>query len=132
MKKEVLDEAYSRAVECLKICSTEHGLFASGGKKGYKGVWARDSMISLIGASSDRESNGLIKEQFKKSLITLGKHQSKNGQIPNAVLKFEKRKPQVDYLSIDSSLWFVIGHYVYKKKYGSSLFKKYKKEIEKQ
>jgi len=128
-KEEILEQAYEKAKDVIRICSTPNGLFASGGKKGYHGVWARDSMISLIGASFDKENNGFIKEQFKKSLITLGKHQSENGQIPNAVLKFEKRNPHVDYLSIDSSLWFVIGHYVYKKKYGNSLFKKYKKEI---
>ncbi len=130
MKKSVLEDAYKKAIETIKICSTKHGLYASGGKKGYKGVWARDSMISLIGASAG-DKNKLFKEQFKNSLITLAKHQSEKGQIPNAVYKFEKTKPKVDYLSIDSSLWFVIGHYVYKKKYGNSLFKQYKKNIEK-
>jgi glycogen debranching enzyme len=130
-KKEILDKAYEQAKSVLRTCSTRHGLFASGGKKGYRGVWARDSMISLIGASSDKENNGFIKEQFKKSLITLAKHQSEHGQIPNAVHKFEKRKPQIDYLSIDSTLWFVIGHYIYKKKYENILFKQYKKNIEK-
>ncbi|MDD5192351.1 MAG: glycoside hydrolase 100 family protein [Candidatus Nanoarchaeia archaeon] len=129
MKKDVLEQAYEKAVECLKICSTPNGLYASGGKNGYKGVWARDSMISLIGASVCGEK--FVKEQFKKSLITLAKHQSEHGQIPNAVHKFEKGKPQVDYLSIDSSLWFVIGHYAYRERYGSALFKKYKKVIDK-
>jgi len=130
-KEEILEKAYEGAKQVLVVCSTKHGLYASGGKKGYRGVWARDSMISLIGASSDKKNNEFIKEQFKKSLITLGKHQSEHGQIPNAVYKFENPKPKIDYLSIDSSLWFVIGHYVYKKKYGNSLFKKYKKEIDK-
>lgn len=127
--KEILEEAYKKAVETLKTCSTKHGLFASGGKKGYKGVWARDSMISLIGASVCKDN--FIKEQFKKSLIILAKYQSEHGQIPNAVFKFEKTEPNVDYLSIDSSLWFIIGHYIYKKKYGNDLFNKYKKNIEK-
>jgi len=130
MKKEdILSECYRKAIETIKACSTEHGLFASGGKQGYKGVWARDSMITLIGASTIKDKS--IQEQFKKSLITLAKYQSEKGQIPNAVLHFNRAKPQVDYLSIDSSLWFIIGHHVYKKKYGSSLFKTYKKSIEK-
>ena len=111
MKKSVIDEAYEKAKDVIRICSTSNGLYASGGKNGYKGVWARDSMISLIGASSGKDNNGFIKEQFKKSLITLGKHQSEHGQIPNAVLKFDGKKPQVDYLSIDSRLWFIIGEY---------------------
>jgi len=131
-EKNILDKAYEKAIETLKTCSTEHGLFASGGKKGYRGVWARDSMISLIGASVIKPAKpDFIQEQFKKSLITLGKHQSKHGQIPNAVYKFEKTKPKVDYLSIDSSLWFIIGHCIYKKRFGGNLFKRYRKNIEK-
>jgi len=129
-KKNILDEAYKKAIETLKACSTKHGLFASGGKKGYKGVWARDSTISLIGASVG-DKNKLFKEVFKSSLLTLAKHQSEKGQIPNAVLHFNRAKPQVDYLSIDSSLWFVIGHYIYKKKYGDELFNKHKNNIKK-
>ena len=54
------------------------------------------------------------------------------GQIPNAVLKLDKKKRQADFKSIDSSLWFVIGHYIYKKRYrDSNLFKKQKKNIDK-
>lgn len=129
--EDIFGVAYEKAVEVLKCCSTKYGLFASGGKDGYKGVWSRDSFISFLGASlvggEDRE---LIRETFKKSLETLGKHQSERGQIPNAVLKFERKKPKVDYLSIDSSLWFLIGHYVYRRRYrDGSLFKKWKKEI---
>jgi glycogen debranching enzyme len=87
-------------------------------------------MISLIGASTDKDR--LYKEQFKKSLTTLGKYQSKLGQIPNAVLHFERKNPEVDFKSIDSSLWFVMGHYLYKKRFGDvSLFNRDKKRIKK-
>src|SRR3989339_144007 len=99
MRKDILDKAYEKAIETLRVCSTEHGLYASGGKNGYKGVWARDSMISLIGGAVDKSE--FIQEQFEKSLITLAKHQSEHGQIPNAVHEFEKTKLKVDYLSID-------------------------------
>ncbi len=129
VKKYILDECYEKAIDAMGTCFTEHGLYASGGKKGYKGVWSRDSMITLSGASTSK--NKLFKEQFKKSMITLEKHQSKHGQIPNAVLKFEEKKPQVDYLSIDSSLWFIIGEYAYKKRYGSDLFNAHKNSINK-
>jgi glycogen debranching enzyme len=71
MNQKIIDEAYEKAKETLRKCATSHGLFASGGKNGYKGVWARDSMISLIGASTDKDA--LFKDQFKKSLLTLGK-----------------------------------------------------------
>lgn len=131
MKKDIsIDKAYEEALDVLRECSTKYGLFASGGKKGYKGVWSRDSMISLIGAGFN--GSKFIRQQFKKSLITLKKHQSKLGQIPNAIYNFKNTKPAVDYLSIDSSLWFVIGEYFYKKNYKNfSLFKKHKKSVEK-
>lgn len=129
MSKHIIDLAYERALGVIDKCSTKYGLFASGGKNGYKGVWARDSVISLIGASLTKNSK--IKETFKRSLITLANHQSKLGQIPNAVLKFNQKKPQVDLESIDSSLWFLIGEYTYRKKYRNELFKLHKKHIEK-
>ena len=121
--------AYKKAFEVINKCSTPQGLFASAGKRGYRGVWARDSVISLIGATSNGDKK--FKDVFKKSLITLAKYQSKLGQIPNAVLHFERKKPQVNFESIDSSLWFIIGEYVYRERYNSELFKEHKKEIEK-
>jgi len=129
MKEDSISLAYEKALEVIDKCSTKHGLFASGGKGGYEGVWARDSVISLIGASLIK--NKKIKDVFKKSLITLANHQSKLGQIPNAVHKFNNKKVQVDFQSIDSSLWFIIGEYVYKKRYNSELFNEHKKNIEK-
>ncbi len=128
MDRDILEEGYEKAREVIKECSTKYGLYASGGKQGYRGVWARDSMISLIGASLEKDL--FIKEQFKKSLIILAKYQSEKGQIPNAIYNLDK-KPKVDYLSIDSSLWFIIGHYIYKKRYGGGLLVKYKKSITK-
>jgi len=126
--KNQTELAYKKALEVIEECSTKYGLFASGGKKGYRGVWARDSVISLIGASLVKSNE--IKSIFGRSLDTLAKYQSKLGQIPNAVLKLNQRKPQVDFESIDSSLWFIIGEYIYKERYNSELFKKHKKEIE--
>lgn len=119
MEKDVIDEAYEKAKRVIKKCSTKYGLYASAGKRGYHGVWARDSMISLIGATS-RDSE--FKTQFKKSLLTLKKYQGSSGQIANAILKLEKKKPKVDFNSIDSSFWYVIGQYVYRKRFGEKDF----------
>ncbi len=126
----MMDDCYEKAKDVIKRCSTKNGLFASAGKGGYDAVWARDSMISFLGASliDDR----LFRDTFRQSLLVLGKNQSEKGQIPNAVDKFSKRKPHVDYQSIDSSLWYVIGHYIYKKRYKDDvLFRRYKKTIKK-
>ncbi|PIN94453.1 hypothetical protein COU53_03490 [Candidatus Pacearchaeota archaeon CG10_big_fil_rev_8_21_14_0_10_30_48] len=120
-------EAYDEAIEVLKRTSTKHGFFAA--YPGYDAVWARDSMIISLGASLIDKK---FQNTFKQSIITLAKNQSHLGQIPNAVDKFSKRKHHVDYKSIDSSLWFIIGNYIYAKRYkDNSLLKKYKKQIEK-
>lgn len=125
-----LDICYEKAIKVMKKCSTKYGLYASGGIDGYRGVWSRDSNISLIGASTDPDNN--FKNQFKKSLKVLGRYQSPLGQIPNAVLKLENKKRQVDFKSIDSSLWYIIGHYIYKNRYkDSKLFKEKESSIKK-
>jgi glycogen debranching enzyme len=130
MNDELINQAYEKAKEVIKECSTEYGLYASGGPKGYRGVWSRDSVITLMGASSDPDF--LFKGQLRKSLQTLGQYQSKLGQIPNAVLNLDKKKRQADFKSIDSSLWYVIGHYFYRSRYrDASLFRRYKKSIKK-
>ena len=126
MKKEIVDLAYERAIKVLELTSTPYGFFAA--YPGYDAVWARDSMISSLGASELGEK---FKNTFKQSLITLSKNQSDSGQIPNAVDKYSKRKPHVDFQSIDSTMWFIIGWYHYKKKYGNSLFKIHKENIKK-
>jgi len=130
MTDKMINECYEKAKEVIRQCSTKHGLFASAGKHGYDAIWARDSMISFLGASLVKST--LLKNTFKQSLVILADNQSRNGQIPNAVDKFSKRKKHVDFASIDSSLWYIIGHYIYRKRYNdNSLFKKYKKTIEK-
>jgi len=129
-KRERIDEAYEKAIEVVNQCSTKYGLYASGGANGYRGIWSRDSNITLIGAST--ENNPLFKEQWKKSLEVLKKYQSQLGQIPNAVLNLSKKQRQADFKSIDSNLWFVIGHYLYKKRYhDATLFKSHEHAIKK-
>lgn len=125
-KEDLINQAYQEAIKVLEICSTKNGFFASGGRSGYNAVWARDSMITSLGASLIPK----FKSTFKNSLITLAKNQSQEGEIPNAVDKFSKRKPHVDFKSIDSSLWYIIGHYVYAKRFNKELLKKYKKSID--
>jgi len=119
---EIIDRAFEKAKEVLKKCSTKKGFYAA--FPGYAGVWSRDSIITSIGASLIEEK---FKETFKRSLITLAKAQSKKGQIPNAVID-----KGAEYKSIDSTLWFVFGHYLYKQRYkDDSLYKKHKKNIDK-
>jgi hypothetical protein len=127
---DITISAYQKALEVLKKVSTPKGFYAA--SPGYQGVWARDSMITSLGASLIPEEK--FKESFKNSLLTLSKYQSSRGQVPNAIIPKSSRfnKPQVDFQSIDSSLWFVIGHYIYRNRYKeSSLFKKHAFNIHK-
>jgi glycogen debranching enzyme len=123
---QAIQEAKERALYFLEKCSTSHGFFAA--YPGYDAVWARDSMIMSMGSSVLGKK---FESQFKKSLITLSSNQSPKGQIPNSVDKFSRRKSHVDFKSIDSSLWFIIGHYIYKQSFGSSLFRSQSSQINK-
>ncbi len=127
MKMELTKEAYDHALEVLRKCSTTHGFFAA--SPGYDAVWSRDSMITSLGASVVGTK---FKEPFKQSLITLATHQSIKGQIPNAVDTFSSREKHVDFKSIDSTLWFLIGQYLFKQRYkDNSVLKKHSKHIQK-
>ena len=48
---DLIEEAYGRALEVLRRCVTPHGFRASGQVPGYPQVWARDSMITALGAA---------------------------------------------------------------------------------
>jgi len=125
--KNITKDAYERALEVLEKVKTPHGFDAA--YPGYDALWSRDSMITSLGAS-------LIGKKYQKpfaaSLKELAKNQSAKGQIPNAVDTFSRRKPHVDYKSIDSTLWWIIGQFVYAHRYANTtLLKRYKKEIQK-
>jgi glycogen debranching enzyme len=110
--KDITIETYQEAIKVLSLCKTPHGFHAA--HPGYNALWARDSMITSLGASLVKSTN--FQNTFKQSLNLLAKHQSKKGQIPNAILLHEKPK-KTDYKSIDSSCWFIIGNEIYKKRY---------------
>ena len=124
----IKDNAYKQAIKVLEKCSTKKGFYASGLKGGYEAVWARDSMITALGAS-------LVENKFKLpfaySLRNLKEWQTKNGQIPNCVGSYNlDRRSDKTYNTIDSSLWFIIGSYIFAKQYNShGLFKEHKKAI---
>lgn len=116
-----IHECRKEALKALKQCCTPHGLYASAGAGGYDQVWARDTAITFLGASLVNDDS--FKNCFRRSLDNLAKHQSKLGQIPNAVDMYDKkRKRQVTFATIDSSLWYIIGEHVYAKNYGDKKF----------
>ncbi len=125
---KLIDQAYAKAVEVVKACARPQGFFASGLPGGYEAVWARDSMVTSLGAS-------LIGNEFKtpirKSLELLSRNQSLLGQIPNCVGSYNlDRKSDVTFNSIDSSLWYIIGFINYALTFGDKdFFHHYRKNL---
>jgi len=109
------ESTYKEAVRALEACAKSSGFYASGLKGGYEATWARDSMITSLGASLARNK---FRITFQKSLALLRKNQSLHGQIPNAVGSYNlERGSNITFNSIDSSLWYIIGNYAYAKSY---------------
>jgi glycogen debranching enzyme len=139
LNENLLETAYREAINVLKRCINKKGLYASGGKLGYRAVWARDAVISLCGGSlADQLNNSqgqgkIFKQVFAKSLDLLKKNQSAHGQIPNCVGDFNlDRRSDVTFTTIDSSLWFIIGEYIYALAYHDKQFlKKHKQALAK-
>ena len=125
----MFEESYNKAIIVLEHCAKSFGFSASGLKGGYEGLWARDSMITSLGASF---IDIKFKAPFQKSLELLSKYQSGLGQIPNAVGDYNTdRKSKITFNTIDSTLWFLIGEMNYSLKFkDGSLLKRHKKNIE--
>ena len=125
----IIDQAKQQAIIVLKHCAKPVGFFASGLPGGYEALWARDSMVTSLGACL---SSNEFKKTFAKSLELLSENQSEHGQIPNAVGTYNTdRRSDVTFNSIDSSLWYLIGEQAYAKSYkDKSLLRKHKKNIE--
>lgn len=106
MTPEPLIESQRRqAIDVLRHCSHETGLQGSGRTHGYHQVWARDSMIALLGAS--QVDDPTIQAALLASLANLQRHQSSSGAIPNHV-DVATGKPNFRAYA-DSGLWYVIG-----------------------
>lgn len=126
----ITQKAKKKAIDVLKHCAKPKGFYASGLKGGYEATWARDSMITSLGAALVGDK---FKKPFAKSIALLSKHQSELGQIPNAVGTYNTdRRSDITYNTIDSNLWYLIGHKVYVEAYhDNALMKKYKSNIDK-
>ena len=105
----LIDDARRRAVEVLRRCVTPYGFRASGASLGYPQVWARDSVITGLGAALTAEPDLLA--TFRASLDTLGSHQSELGLIPLNVLPETGETSTENAGAVDANLWFVLGHY---------------------
>lgn len=103
----VIDQATAAADAIVAKNLSPIGIAAS--VEGYRQVWARDSMITLLGAALSRRPE--ILSAFRVTLSTLAAYQDAFGQVPYLV-DIDTQKPE--FGSSDSNAWFVIGaaHYV--------------------
>jgi glycogen debranching enzyme len=105
----LLEDARERAVTVLRKCVTPYGFRASGASRGYPQIWARDSVITGLGAALTGEAD--LMAAFRASLDTLGSHQSPLGLIPLNVLPETGETSTENAGAVDANLWFVLGHY---------------------
>jgi hypothetical protein len=100
-----LKDIREAAIESLRLCCTASGLKASGGRVGHHQVWARDSMIALLGARLAADQQ--IQHSLQASLQTLRHAQAATGAIPNNVDVTNGRPNFRAYA--DAGLWWIVG-----------------------
>lgn len=113
-KVKIIEECYDKSVELLKRNSTKYGfLAATPGKRAsdesvhYDWIFGRDASICSLGAVAS--GNKKLVQLSRTTLTTLAKHQSKLGQIPNA-LSVEKKQVEYYFMaSVDGTLWWLIA-----------------------
>ena len=103
---ELTDLALEEARRVLARECSPLGLMAS--PEGYPHVWARDSVITSLGAVLIPGHEGCL----RTSLQTLAGQQSELGAIPNNVSVATGRLDHTNAGSVDSNLWYIVGHYV--------------------
>jgi hypothetical protein len=96
---------YSDAASVLKLCATVAGMKASGSRMGHHQVWARDSMITLLGARF--LSDDQIQAALCASIAILRQKQAPDGAIPNNVDCATLRPNFRAYA--DGGLWWIVG-----------------------
>ena len=100
-----LDATCMAAVESLRLCCSSWGLKASGRPLGHHQIWARDSMIALLGARFSEDAQ--IQEALRASLTLLQEHRGPRGAIPNNVDPATLRANFRAYA--DGGLWWIVG-----------------------
>ncbi len=96
--------ALEKALSILASECSPIGLMAS--PEGYRHVWARDSVITSLGALLSPGHEYCL----RVSLETLAGQQSDLGAIPNNVSVATGLLDHTNAGSVDSNLWFILGH----------------------
>ena len=102
-------EGRTRAIALIHACATKHGFLATPTDlDNYRRIWARDSCI--IGLAALLSDDPELKATFRRTLLTLARHQGPHGEIPSNV---DPRTRRISYGGttgrVDADLWFLIG-----------------------
>ncbi len=116
VSSSIVETAYAKARQILSSECSPIGLMAS--PEGYPHVWARDSVITALGAALLSEHASCL----RVSLATLAGQQSELGAIPNNVSVATGRLDHTNAGSVDSNLWYILGHYLQYKIFGDADF----------
>ena len=95
LQAKLLAETHARSLDILHKCVTPHGFRASALVAGYPQIWARDSIITFLGAAVTGDK--IFLDAGRASLATLGAHQSARGLIPLNV------NPDTGYVSTENA-----------------------------
>lgn len=106
-----LEEARDQAIAVLERCSHDLGFKASALARGYPHIWARDSVITALGAALCDHPQ--LMKAFRTSLETLGAFQSELGGVPLNVDVNTNTVTKENAGAVDANLWFILGHTYY-------------------
>jgi GH15 family glucan-1,4-alpha-glucosidase len=127
-KETKISEAYARALDLLRACSSPAGFLASSSDiDNYAHVWARDGVMTGLAALASNEL-GLI-TTLRQTLRTLARYQGPHGEIPSNV-SVDGCKVSYGHLvgRVDAVLWYVIGVSAYLRYTNDTLFKEAMRE----
>jgi glycogen debranching enzyme len=115
---DIIKIGEKEAVKIIKQCCDDIGIKASAHYTGYPQVWARDSMITMLGATqfSDKDT----KNTLQKTLCTLRDNQTDLGLIPASIVVKDGKKDFRAYA--DGNAWYVIGQYNFFQTYHDKQF----------
>jgi hypothetical protein len=98
-------QAAQAAAKTLEMCCADSGLMASGARIGHHQIWARDSMIALLGARFLQ--NDRVRHALRDSIGTLKSKATPLGAMPNNVDALTGKPNFRAYA--DGGLWWIIG-----------------------
>ena len=104
---DLADVAYGKSIELLRQSYVAEGYVASSAREHYAGVWARDALLTSLGANLTGLEELLTAS--RRTLETLASVQAPLGQVPNAYWPARQYWDWGEAGSLDATALFVIA-----------------------